>query len=264
MKQAFVFIALFVLGLSNAGEVVQSGNITLYTLGDESYDGADRLSVVCSDVRADNDYVTANDEAGYETYMAGIRESFSTDLIFYCRATHVSGSPYFFLSDFVYVYDGIQYDLGYNEYAEIQGSAGVLRENAAVGVFIVLTNAARGEDVTLYYSDDSVGFTIEDLPSFSEAEPNDTGSSASTTDDATAASTPVTRELNLGLPPQTIYRRVKGVLLLRDETFTEDLNVIYADGLTIRFAESGNLTNVTFEGDNNTLREEIVSLFVIP
>lgn len=102
-----------------------------------------------------------------------------------------------------------------------------------------------------------------DLSGFNEAF-NRLGCSAAYADVASdpASAVPVPSSLTLGLAAGSIYARIMGVL--EPGSYSEDVNVIYADGLTIRFGEAGTMTRLTLEGSNDTLKQAIADLFVIP
>lgn len=78
---------------------------------------------------------------------------------------------------------------------------------------------------------------------------------------APAPSEPIfTRVFKVDLPVVTTYNRIKE--LLEPGSYTEELNVVHAEGLTIRFGQdSMGTTNLTLSGTNETLREQIRALF---
>lgn len=166
MKRIFGLVILFLLPLAVAGSVEtdQESGITFYILSSSSYSGDDMLSIFCYDVARFNDAALANNLQEAKEYATTLETTFGVNTVLYCQASHIAGEPYFWPLDFTYVTGGFQYDLGYDDYIEVNGSAGQLRPNASVGVFVVIREVERGQPFTLYYDDDSVEITLENLP----------------------------------------------------------------------------------------------------
>lgn len=67
-------------------------------------------------------------------------------------------------------------------------------------------------------------------------------------------------ELYTGLPTPQAYSRVKN--LLEVGTFTEDVNVVYADDLTVQFSENTiGMAVLRMQGNNSALMDEISAVF---
>lgn len=253
-RLAIWMIVLTTLGISFGGEVVEGDDgVTFYTLTERSYDGEDVLSVLCVDLAVDNDMALAGDAAGQADFLSGVEADFDTDLVFLCTGSQIAGNPYFFPTDFVYVVDGTQYDLGFEDYGEVEGSAGELREGASVRIAVILRNAVRGEEVDLYYGEDSVSFTIENLPVFDEASTD----TATTPPTSTVESSGQEVEIPVETATQA-YNAIKEIL--EPGSYTEELNLIRADGLIIRFGEVDGVPTVFLDGENQELIAQITSL----
>lgn len=155
--------ALTVLGLAGivwAGDIIKTDGYTRYlfeTIPTEYSD--DSLRIACLDAGANNDYAVGGDKAKHDEYVGAFEEELGTDLVFLCQVSQLSGSPYFYPSQMVYVVDGIQYDFEYDEYIEVSGSSGQLRPDASIQIIFVFKNATRDDEITLYYEDDGISFT---------------------------------------------------------------------------------------------------------
>ena len=163
---SFTLLALafsLVLSAALAGEIVEQGETTIYAFENVSFNGKDILKIACSDLGIDNDFSIAGDIDGYQEYLKNIEKEFGTDVVFVCGAFSVSGTPFFFLGEFVYIFDGIQYSINNGEYV-INGSTGQLREGGASQIIMALTNARRGKSIKLFYGNDSIEFFLNYLP----------------------------------------------------------------------------------------------------
>ena len=131
----------------------------------------------------------------------------------------------------------------------------------ALGSEKVVMRAADYNGQTYTYTFDLSGFESA-LRRLGCADAAAAASFDSTADLDLLINPPEIRELNLGLPAPNIYSRIKDHL--QAGTYTEGLNVIYAENLTINFMEDAGMTQVLLDGGNDELRRAIVALFVTP
>lgn len=65
--------------------------------------------------------------------------------------------------------------------------------------------------------------------------------------------------LTVRVPPAEAYQTIKTAV--EGFAYTEDVNVMYFDGLTVRFSARGGGTDLTFDGTNATIYERIRAAF---
>ena len=157
MKKVAALVLLLLLAYASAGEKQASEDDFLYLLHYETYDGV--ILVQCIDhlytiVKAGNDF---------EMELAFVEETYGINTVLMCEASNIQGEPTFYPTNLDYVSGGYQYQVGYDEYSEVEGRTGKFRPDAAALFTLALPKVKRGESFTLYAGDDSVEINLKSL-----------------------------------------------------------------------------------------------------